>query len=209
MAYTPIEEWDGLKVFNFKPVGNIKQTITERFVWVGKIYNNRLTHSFELPRLRFQFDYEQSSYDEREAIKTFFLDRKGKYEPFLCRTFKCDLNVKEDVPTGAVEIKITNQMFKMLYVHNVVDLYVYMEGFQQLYKVVGVIVGSDPVTFETYEVLQLDRPINETMPIKTGDKLELVFKARFDTDVLSFKHYDIDISTCSLSIMTVKDYGEL
>jgi hypothetical protein len=200
-----LTEWEGKKIWQIKPHNDIQLTYSKDFLWLGKSYQNRLAYSFAHPLITFKMSFDQINLKERIEIWKFFKEQQGKLGTWLLRTFRCELTVLDDVPAGSTLIKLNNEMLKLSFIVNMMPVYIYREDFTRLYRILEVRVDSDPVTLETFEVLILDHGI-EFVNIKKGDKLELVYPVRFANDSLNFRLYDIDVSTTSISAVTVIDY---
>jgi len=87
-------------------------------------------------------------------------------------------------------------------------LYIYHRKSNTYYKIENIEIYNDGFNYELkYAIISIggDDPQLTLCDIHDGDELELVYDVRFSSDSLTFKFYDIQHSSCSVSFESVRD----
>ena len=196
--------FNGQPVFNIFYIDKLSYEYVDSYKMVGSTYNKRQPYALGPGKLKLTAKYDQANLYDRKIFIDFFNDRKGKLKNFYLRTYCNTLEVISNYTHGDTQISVRNSSVANRYYSTVTPVYLMApEGTSNKLPY----IESAVLDHNNWSIEHITLNEGFDIDILAGNKLEYVYDVRFDTDTLTFEMTDVNYSTCTLQMITAKNYS--
>ncbi len=189
-----ISTYETFPVWNQDAWQSLESGMSGAFTLLGQDWQHLRKFTKELPEFRHSFQVLCRTLAERQALKTWFDARRGRYGPFWFCPHKVDAVVAALSPAGNGTIQVLDRGH-LLGLYGVTR-HLYFESTDQAVRVTSVTQGSGVVTLGIDPVL--------SGALAAGATVRYICLVRFDSDELTLADSDLGVDIAEARIDLVE-----